>query len=108
MTFKKFIWKNDILLNINVKINIMCISIQMNCKWKKFQVENLLMFEDFISNLSHLITICHKTKPLEEKPSNIFLKNLHKLEISLKTYNSGKKLNLNPKHGIFLNISRFI
>jgi hypothetical protein len=36
----------------------------------KFQVENLLMFEDLTSNLSHLITICHKTKPLQEKPSN--------------------------------------
>jgi hypothetical protein len=34
----------------------------------KFQVKNLLMFQDFISNLSHWIVMCHKTKPLQENP----------------------------------------
>jgi hypothetical protein len=32
----------------------------------KLQFENLLMFEDFTSNLSHSIAICHKTKLQQE------------------------------------------
>ncbi len=67
MTFKDSIWKNDILLNTNAK-TFLCLSIQMNWKWEKFKLKNLLTFEDFTSNFSHSMAICHKTKCLQENP----------------------------------------
>jgi len=35
----------------------------MKLQTKKIQFENLLMFKDLTSNISHSIAICHKTKP---------------------------------------------
>ncbi len=91
MTFKDSIWKDDILFFTNAKINTLCFSIQMNCKWENFKLKNLLMFEDLTWNLSHSIVICHKTKLLQETFKH--LKNfLHENEIWLETYNIGKEL----------------
>jgi hypothetical protein len=62
-TFKDSIWKNDTMFNTNAKTNILCLSTRMKLQVGELQYENLLMFENLISNLSHSIVICQKTKP---------------------------------------------
>ncbi len=84
MIFKDSIWKDDILLNTNAKINIVCFSIQMKCKWEISKLKNLLMFEDLIWNLSHSIAICHKIKPFTGNPQTLEKLSCTNLKFDLK------------------------
>jgi hypothetical protein len=107
MTFRDYIWNDDISLNTNAKTNTLCFCIQRKCKWENLRLKNLLMFEDLTWNLSHLMVICDKTKPLQETLKH--LKNfLHKLEICLETCRIGKKLSLTHlKLNPFNNLKNF-
>jgi hypothetical protein len=84
MTFKDSIWKDDILLNTNVKTNILCLFYSNELQVINFKLKNLLTFEELSSNLSHSITIYHKTKPLQENPQTFEKKNCTNLKFHLK------------------------
>jgi hypothetical protein len=92
MTFKDSIWKDDILLNTNVKTNTLYISIQMNYKWENFKFKkNSNVWKPHFKSLP-LNHYMWQNKTFTKKSSNTWKTLLHKLEILVETCNNGKYL----------------